>query len=136
MSSSVEGPAGVHAAITIRSHDPKGSIVLLHGESDLPYHRTELDSVIGGSYAAEKLSLYSKDWYQDQGIDLRLNSHVVRLSPSTNTLELHTGDSVVYDALLLATGAQPAMGTWPGHDLNGVMTLRTWHDAQTLSWPV
>lgn len=126
------GPAGVHAAITIRSHDPKGSIVLLHGESDLPYHRMELDSVIGGSYAAEKLPLHSKAWYQDQGIDIRLNSHAVRLSPSTNQIELLTGHQLEYDSLLLATGSRPLMGGWPGHDLKGVMTLRTWHDAQSI----
>lgn len=126
------GPAGVHAAITIRSHDPNGSILLLHGEPDLPYHRLELDAVIGGSYVEEHLPLYSNAWYQEQAIDLRLDSHVTGLSPSTNTINLHTGQTVEYDVLLLATGSQPVMGEWPGHDLNGVMTLRTWGDARSI----
>ncbi len=126
------GPAGVHAALTIRSHDPHASIKVLHGESDYPYYRKELDSVIGGTFSAEQLPLYSESWYQEQAIDFQLNAHVAKLFPANNYLVQQTGDQIAYDVLLLATGATPNRGAWPGQDLKGVLTLRTWKHAQAI----
>ena len=43
------GPAGINAAVTIRSKDPDGSMLVLDRDRDRPYYRTELDTYIGGS---------------------------------------------------------------------------------------
>ncbi|MEK6298341.1 MAG: FAD-dependent oxidoreductase, partial [Paraburkholderia tropica] len=49
-----------------------------------------------------------------------------------HTLTLGDGSSLHYDKLILATGSLPRALTVPGHDLSGVVALRTLADADVL----
>lgn len=124
------GPAGVSAATAIRSQDSNGSLVILDRDRDLPYYRTELDTYIAGTTPEAELPLHPEPFYLDQRIDLRLRTAVARLRPAGRSVDLEDGSSVEYDALLLAPGSRPLRGSWPGADLPGVMTVRTWDDAR------
>ena len=124
------GPAGINAAVTIRSKDPDGSLLVLDRDRDRPYYRTELDTYIGGSTPEADMPLYPDSFYQEQRIQVRSQTVVSRLRLADRALDLSDGATVDYDALLLAPGSRPLAGSWPGAELRGVMTVRTWEDAR------
>ena len=124
------GPAGINAASTIRTKDPEGAVLVLDRDQDPPYYRTELDTYIGGSTPDSDLPLHPESFYQEQRIEIRLRTVVSRLRQADRSIDLANGERVEYDALLLAPGSQPVAGSWPGRDLNGIMTVRTWEDAR------
>lgn len=57
---------------------------------------------------------------------------MTRVDPAAQTLTLEGGETLAYDALLLATGGAPRRLELPGAELEGVHTLRTLHDARAL----
>ncbi len=126
------GPAGIYAATTIRSKDPEGDVLVLDRDQDPPYYRTELDTYVGGSTPDSDLPLNPESFYRDQRIEIRSRTIVSRLRPADRSVDLTDGGRVEYDALLLAPGAKPVEGSWPGRDLNGIMTIRTWEDARVV----
>ena len=124
------GPAGINAAVTIRSKDPEGAVLVLDRDQDPPYYRTELDTYIAGSTPDSELPLHPEAFYRDQRIEIRSGTVVSRLLPADHALDLTDGERIAYDALLLAPGSEPIVGSWPGRDLKGIMTVRTWEDAR------
>lgn len=126
------GPAGVSAATAIRANDGEGEILIFDRDQDLPYYRTELDTYIGGSTLDADMPLHPETYYQDQRILIRLRTVVTRLQPTERWVELDGGERVPYDILLLAPGSFPLTVNWPGDQVSGVTTMRTWEDARGL----
>lgn len=126
------GPAGVNAATAIRARDGTGEILIFDRDQDLPYYRTELDTYIGGSTPEADMPLHPEAYYREQRIALRLQTVVTRLEPAERSIQLSGGEKVPYEALLLAPGSFPLSIQWPGREVAGVSTLRTWEDARHL----
>jgi len=126
------GPAGVSAATAIRAKDAGGEIVIFDRDQDLPYYRTELDTYIGGSTSDAQMPLHPETYYQDQRIIVRLRTVVTKLQPTERWVELEGAERVPYDVLLLAPGSFPLTINWPGAQVSGVTTMRTWEDARGL----
>ncbi|MGH7166052.1 MAG: NAD(P)/FAD-dependent oxidoreductase, partial [Nitrospiraceae bacterium] len=124
------GPAGINAASAIRAGDPEGEILVFDRDQDPPYYRTELDTYIGGSTSDADLLLHPQSYYEEQRINIRLRTVVTRLLPAERSIELAGGERVSYDSLLLAPGSLPLTVAWPGSQVSGVMTIRTWDDAR------
>jgi 3-phenylpropionate/trans-cinnamate dioxygenase ferredoxin reductase subunit len=70
--------------------------------------------------------------YEDDVVELRLGTTVVRLDPDAHEVELDAGERVPYGTLVLATGARPRPLPLPGADLAGVHTYRTLVDAEAV----
>ena len=68
-------------------------------------------------------------FYAEHDIDLRLDITVTSLNTDAYTVQLANGEIIAYDALFLATGAEPIRLTVPGADLPHVRTLRTLSDS-------
>lgn len=124
------GPAGINAASAIRTRDPDGEILVFDRDQDPPYYRTELDTYIGGSTSDADLPLHPQSYYEEQRLIIRLHTVVSRLLPGERSVELAGGELVPYDSLLLAPGSLPLTVPWPGSQVSGVMTIRTWDDAR------
>lgn len=124
------GAAGAAAAEALRQEGFRGRVLLVGREG--PVDRTLLSK----DYLQEEatmgwIPLRDPFFYEARGIE-RLTGEVTRVDPAAQTLTLKGGETLAYDALLLATGGTPKQLAVPGADLAGVHTLRTLEDARAL----
>jgi 3-phenylpropionate/trans-cinnamate dioxygenase ferredoxin reductase subunit len=128
------GMAGGKAAETLREEGFDGGVVLIGAEPERPYERPPLskDYLRGES---ERAGVYLQDdpsWYEQHEVQLRTSASVESLDVGERAVLLEGGEHIDYDALLLATGAEPKRLAVPGADLEGVHVLRTLDDCDAL----
>jgi len=127
------GPAGVIAAETLRSADPRGNIVLLSGEDEPPYSRMAIPYLLTGGIREDGTHLrHSEGHFESLGIDLR-TARAASVDPDKRDIKLEDGSSLRYDRLLVATGSRPARPPVPGMDLPGVESCWTMEDARRIA---
>jgi 3-phenylpropionate/trans-cinnamate dioxygenase ferredoxin reductase component len=128
------GMAGGKAAETLREEGFDGRVILLGAEPDRPYERPPLSKdYLRGE--AERSGVYLQEdagWYAEHDVELRTSTAVASLDVAGSAVVLEDGERVGYDALLLATGAEPRRLPIPGADLDGVHVLRTFEDSDVL----
>jgi 3-phenylpropionate/trans-cinnamate dioxygenase ferredoxin reductase subunit len=125
--------AGAKAAAALRSEGFEGSITLVGAEKHHPYERPPLSKdYLQGN--AERSSVFVKpaEWYAENNVDLRLGVAATGFDAAAQTVTLENGETLPYDALLLATGSSPRWLSIPGSDLDGVHYLRTLDDSEAL----
>src|SRR5262245_27501463 len=111
------GAAGNAAAETLRNEGFGGKVILLSADQSGPYDRPNLSKAyLAGSAEEDWIPLRSPDFYKEQEIVLRLNSNVTAIDAARRTLRLADGSELAYDALLLATGADPVRLDLPGQN--------------------
>jgi NADPH-dependent 2,4-dienoyl-CoA reductase/sulfur reductase-like enzyme len=127
------GLSGASAVEGIRERDPKGSILLLGTEKDLPYDRPPLSKQLwtGGKTAAE-ITLHDEAFYKTNGVEVRLGTEVAKLDSAAHTIRDAAGNAYGYQRLLLATGGTPRRLSIPGGDLDGISYYRALRDYRQL----
>ena len=123
--------AGASAAAALRKHGFDGRIVLVGEETEPPYERPELSKKYLRGEVDTPVLVNDQAFYTDAGIELMTGVHAQRLDVHRREV-LTTDGTLRYDRLLLATGAAPRRLDVPGADLDGVLTLRTRGDADTI----
>ena len=123
------GPAGVTAAKTIRDCDSSVEITVYSNERHPYYFRPKLPDLLGGSVNPSEIYAYSEEWYRKRNIDVHLGVEVTQILPPEKEIVLATGERVIYDKLLLATGSHCFVPPIHGVEKSGVFTLRTIDDA-------
>jgi len=127
------GHAGGNAAALLRQYGFEGRIVLVGAEPVPPYHRPPLSKAyLKGETDVERLWLKPRAYYDDNRIELALGAAAQTLDRAGQTLTLADGSILAYDKLILATGSEPRTLAIPGHDLQGVIALRSLADADVL----
>ena len=127
------GAAGNAAAEMLRREHYDGRITLLSADDSLPCDRPNLSkSYLAGTAEEGWIALRSAQFYREQCIDLKLGARVVAIDSGRRRVRLADGSHHDYDALLLATGAQPLRLDVPGAGLPHVHLLRTWADSRAL----
>src|SRR5262249_28462689 len=130
------GAAGFAAADMLRRRDYRGSIVMLSDDAAAPVDRPNLSKdYLAGSAPEDWLPLRPDDFYAENGIDLRLRTKVAGVDAKSRQVTLAGGESLPYDRLLLATGAEPVRLTIPGADQPHVHTLRSLADCRGILEP-
>jgi len=124
--------AGLSAIESIRIQDVGGSITLLNQEDSLPYSPTILPYVVSGKVDAGNFYLMEQNDLDAYGITFRRGSKVVKVDPLSHTVGLQSGQSLEYEKLLLATGADPAIPPIPGLKNAPFHVLRTIEHANQL----
>ena len=124
--------AGLSAIEAIRIQDMEGSITLLNQEEYLPYSPTILPYVVSGKVEAGKVFLINEDDLHRNRIDFRRGAKVVHVEPSSHTLTLQSGETLEFEKLLLATGAEPSLPPIPGLQSAPYRVLRTLNHAKQL----
>jgi len=127
------GLAGAKAAETLRAEGFDGGMVLVGAEPEQPYERPPLSKgYLLGTAPRDGALVHDKDWYAQNGVDLRTGIRVTRLDVAAHRLGLETGEELGYGKLLLATGSSARRLPVPGAGLDGVRYLRTLADADRL----
>ncbi|SEQ34210.1 Rieske [2Fe-2S] domain-containing protein [Faunimonas pinastri] len=138
----VGGGAAGHACAEMlaRSAFP-GSVTMISNDSDAPYDRTFCSKqYLAGKVSRENAALADKPLYAagegegkgEGGIALRLKTNVEAIDPAAKEITLSGGERIGYDALVLATGAEPQRPDIPGFERPNVYVLRTLADADAL----
>jgi NADPH-dependent 2,4-dienoyl-CoA reductase/sulfur reductase-like enzyme/nitrite reductase/ring-hydroxylating ferredoxin subunit len=127
------GAAGHAAAEMLRREGYGGSITMLSADTDAPYDRPNLSkSYLAGSAPEDWIPLRPPEHYRELGISLELSARVDALDTAARQVRLADGRTFAWDALLLATGADPVRLDIPGADAPHVLTLRSLADCRTL----
>jgi len=100
------GHAGVEAA---RQASGRGcEVVLFSSESVLPYFRPRVVALAFGQVEPDAISIRPQDWYEQNGIDLRLDCPVTQLDARKKTVVARE-QRETFDGLVIATGAVPVL---------------------------
>jgi len=127
------GAAGGAAAEMLRREGYNGPVTLVGADASLPYDRPNLSKdYLAGNAPEEWIPLRPPEFYREQKIDALTNTTVTGIDPKAKKVTLSDGRSLGYEALLLATGAEPVHLTIPGVDLPHVFYLRTLADSRRI----
>lgn len=127
------GLAGGRAADGIRALDPDGSLIMIAEEKFLPYQRPPLSKgYLTGEEGLDHVFLRSEDHYTQKKITCLTGSKATEIDPSGRVVKLSSGREITFEKLLLATGGHAWRLPIAGNDLEGVFTLRTLADCDTL----
>ncbi len=127
------GAAGLAAAETLRREGYAGSITMLSADSASPVDRPNLSKdYLAGTAPEDWIPLRPAEFFTEQSIDLVLDTQVESLDAHSRTVTTRAGKVYGFDALLLATGAEPVRLTLAGADAENVHYLRTLADSRTI----
>lgn len=127
------GAAGFAAAEMLRRRRYEGALTMLSADVDPPCDRPNLSKdYLAGTAPADWIPLKSDEFYAKRRIDLRLGVKVARIDVAAREVVTTGGERLAYDALLLATGAEPIRLKGPGFDRPNVHLLRSLADAEAL----
>ncbi|HNC77262.1 MAG TPA: FAD-dependent oxidoreductase [Pseudomonadales bacterium] len=107
-------------------------ITLFGAEPHAAYNRILLSSLLAGDKSEAQIMFHDRSWYQQQQITLHLGETVTTIDPIKHLVRSDRGTCLHYDKLVLATGSRPMVPPIPGHDLPGVIALRTLDDTRRL----
>jgi 3-phenylpropionate/trans-cinnamate dioxygenase ferredoxin reductase component len=124
--------AGAKAAEAARESGYDGRVVLIGDEGTAPYERPPLSkAVLRGEAEPASTRVHPEDFYGEHEIEL-VTERAVALDTTSRRVELAGGDTLAFDAAILATGAEPRRLSVPGAELQGVHYLRTVDDSTRL----
>lgn len=127
------GAAGAAATERLRHLGYRGPITLIGDEAPGPVDRPNLSKdYLAGTAPEEWVSLRVPEFYAELNVALRIGDPAVRLDVAGKTITLKSGAALPYDALLLATGAEPVRLPIDGATRPHVFTLRTLCDARSI----
>jgi NADPH-dependent 2,4-dienoyl-CoA reductase/sulfur reductase-like enzyme/nitrite reductase/ring-hydroxylating ferredoxin subunit len=127
------GAAGGAAAEILRREGYAGPVTMIGADEFLPYDRPNLSKdYLAGNAPEEWIPLRPAEFYREQRIDTFTNTSVTAINSKAKDVTLSDGRSLGYDALLLATGAEPLRLKIPGADLPHVCYLRTLADSRRI----
>ncbi len=127
------GLAAARLATEYRAAGGEASVTIVASEPDPPYNRPPLTKgFLRGEMDRDGPLVRPQAEYDDDVVELRLETTAERIDPDAHEVELAGGERLPYGTLVLATGARPRQLPLPGADLVGVHTYRTLRDAETV----
>ena len=103
------GVAGTTVADHIRRASKSAKIIVVADEPYHFYNRMAVGRLICGRSAMDGMTLLPEDWYAEHDIEVWRNTLAVSIDRSSRSLRLGTGESVPYDILVVATGADAVL---------------------------
>ncbi len=137
------GAAGMSAASAARRVDPSLDVVVCEAGGFAAYGMCGIPYYLGGIVPkAENLLAYPPATFREKrGIDLRLHTRVTEIDPNARRVRLMPAngaaadggqadaESLSYDVLVVASGADPVRPPVPGLGERGVFTIRSLDEA-------
>jgi NADPH-dependent 2,4-dienoyl-CoA reductase/sulfur reductase-like enzyme/nitrite reductase/ring-hydroxylating ferredoxin subunit len=127
------GAAGLAAADMLRREGYDGPLTMISADDWPPYDRPNLSKdFLVGNAPDEWMRLRLPGFYDEQKIDLVLNSRVSALDTPRKRVQLENGQTYGFEALLIATGAEVVRLTIEGATDSQIHYLRTFADARAI----
>ena len=129
------GAAGQAAAEMLRREGYAGKLTMLSADEAPPCDRPNLSKdYLAGNAPEEWIPLRPPEFFADNGIELVLGARVTEIDVAGKSVVVAAGGGRrhSYDALLLATGADPVTLSIPGSDQPHVRYLRTLADSRSI----
>ncbi|ALK10383.1 NAD(P)/FAD-dependent oxidoreductase [Blastochloris viridis] len=126
------GQAGLQVATSLRQGGYGEAIRIIGAEPYAPYQRPPLSkAVLSGEAGVDTVPLRGQVFFTDNRLDLVTGRRVEAIDPGSKTVTAGA-DTIAYDHLIIATGADVRKIPVPGADLPGVLYLRGLDDALKL----
>ncbi|MCP3872310.1 MAG: FAD-dependent oxidoreductase [Desulfobacteraceae bacterium] len=113
------GPAGNHAAATLREKDKDAKITIISDECVPFYYKPKLTEFISGTLKKEKLMVNTLESYEEKDIRIRLGQTVEKIDPDTKSIFLKHMEKMDYTKLIIASGGRqrvlPSMTSFEEH---------------------
>lgn len=127
------GAAGLAAAEMLRREGYDGAVTMLSADDSAPCDRPNLSKdYLAGTAPEDWIPLRPSGFYADARIDLVLGSRVASLDLQRRRVEVEGGAQHAFDALLIATGAEPVRLDIPGAADSQLHYLRTFADSRAI----
>ena len=127
-----DGIAGATATEVLHERDDDADITVITEESEPLYNRINIKEYAKGKMPEKHIRMHDRDWYDDRGIDLRLDTRVWSVEADDNTVVLHDGEEIGYDKLLVAVGGEPRDLPVPHGTADGVHNFWTFVNARQI----
>lgn len=121
------GIAGATAAIELHKYTSH-KIFLISKESPFLYSRPALMYLSMGHMRMQEVLLYPPQFWENQGIQ-RITGNVIKIDFTEKQVFLEDGDPIIYDKLILATGAATAYPEWADKNMQGIRGFTQLEDA-------
>ena len=121
--------AGLSAIKAIREVDGSCPITLISAEKCNGYSPVLIPYYLKRRIVRGDLFIVDSDFYRRNGILTKFGSKASTVDPLKQMVYLENSGKVVYDKLLIATGASPVSLDVSGEELGNVLSLRTIADA-------
>jgi NADPH-dependent 2,4-dienoyl-CoA reductase/sulfur reductase-like enzyme len=109
----------------------KGQLGIISADNAIPYERPPLSKgFLAGDDTESSVFINNKTFYNEHGIDVRLETRVASLDVGARKLTLENGGAIGYEQLLIATGAEVRTFNVPGAELAGIHYLRSLDDSR------
>ena len=127
------GAAGFAAAQRLRDLGYAGEVSVLSADPSAPYDRPNVSKdYLAGTAQPEWMPLKDAAFYRDNKITVRTSTRVDAVDAAQRRITLAGGETLTYDILLLATGAEPNRPATPGFERDNVHVLRSLQDSDRL----
>lgn len=107
------------------------NVVVFGEEKRLAYDRVYLSAYFSGK-TAQDLCLVADGFYEQHGIDIRLNHKVTAIDTQAKTVTTAPGLVQTYDVLVMATGSYPFVPPINGNDREACLVYRTIEDLEAI----
>ena len=101
------GPAGNHAALTLRQHLPDARITVISKEACGCYLPHLLPKVISGAINEDQITVFSPSSYKEKNIKFRSGQEVVGIDLHKKTILMDHKEIIPFDGLVIAVGGKP-----------------------------
>lgn len=122
--------AGAKAAAKIKRLLPHSRVKIFTDDTHVSYSSCGLPYYIEGNFEDYRtLLVRSPEEFKQAGIDVELETKVVKILPELHEIALFDGRKIHYDKLIIATGSRPRIPNIEGlKECNNVFTLRKIED--------
>jgi NADPH-dependent 2,4-dienoyl-CoA reductase/sulfur reductase-like enzyme len=111
----------------------RGELLIVSADDALPYERPPLSKgFLSGKENEAGILINNAEWYQQQGIDVKLQTVIETVDLPKKRLHGTSGETFEFETLLIATGARARKLDSPGSNLPNVFYLRSLDDSRKI----
>jgi len=110
-----------------------GELAIVSADTSVPYERPPLSKgFLAGRETEDAVLISPEAFYRDRGIQVKLDCEISTIDLKRKRLIPKSGEEIVFNKLIVATGASPRVLEVPGAKLRNLYYLRSLSDSKTI----